>query len=64
MAGNIIMQYNFFLKYMLDTIIDTLEILMSKNIWKIFPFIFTNFSKQAWLWTWYYPAMASCFTEI
>ncbi len=30
----------------------------------IFPFIFTILSTPGWLWTWNYPAMASCFTEI
>ncbi len=33
------------------------------NVTSIFPFIFTILSTPGELWTWNYPAMASCFTE-
>ncbi len=33
-----------------------------KYLWSIFPFIFTIVSTPGALWTWNYPAMASCFT--
>ncbi len=56
-------EINVFLKYTLDTIIDTLRN-SYEYLWSIFPFIFTILSTPGWLWTWNYPAMASCFTEI
>jgi len=40
------------------------KILWVKYLWSLFPLIFTILSTPWWLWTWKYPATASCFTEI
>ncbi len=62
-GGGVSIWINVFSNTRWTQLLTPLEILMSK-ISEVYSIHIHNLSTPGWLWTWNYPAMASCFTEI